>query len=468
MTEFITENANIEGVIVKDPENYPKELRLVLVQSNKFTGASDEFDVSLSRYDNDKKAYDSEKIKKAFEKIAQDTGKELEVPESITKDSVAKALKDVKGESIEVFVGEYDRKDKDGNLQSTETYKSLFEPVKFESSFVRKTHDIEDLINELPINDFNQKVRVRPIAIQNQDMRKYFSNGKFSDAEVIEDTKTRLGFAQKVAAILKKDESENAQKALNRLTEYVKTHTDSEGNFFGTSSGIIKTSGVFSPKSYQVKGMDEYTKTVIPNMINEQQVSGRANLSTVRLYFVSDELGDDKVFRTRPLKELIFDQKGEQLAVTFNPDDTNFFEFAKFLEPLYRLNFISDEKVNELRNETNPYTFINTITEAFIENSVMANVKASVVSGNATASILNLETPTEEELSKGTKDFRGQKSDESKDDKPSEEKSDVSQAEPKEEVKAEPKEEAKAETKDGNPFATSGDISDINDDDLPF
>src|SRR5699024_8350166 len=410
----LTETATVAGVILKEPENFPKELRLELTQSNLFTDSEESFDVALTSYDDDEKTYNRSKLEKAFNRIAEDTETEIEVPDNITKESVTKALKNAKGKSIEVYIGERDLKNEDGELIGTDTYKSLFPQIQFSNKFIKSTHKIEDLVKMLELTDLNKKIRVRPIAFQYQDMTSAYAGGEFKKADVVEATKTRLGFARHIASVLQKDESENAKKAQERLTAYVKKHmkdakSDNPNDFTGRSGDIIQEVGLFSDRAYQAKGVDEYVTTVLSNMLDNQKLKGRANLGTVRMFFTVDSLGDDVIFKTRPLREGIFKKNGnssEILKATFNPDDTNFYEFRKFIEPLFRLGALSHEDVKDMKDDTNHFSILNRLTDTLIDNSIMAQVHVLSSGENYSADVLTLEHPSENEVSKGTKDYR--------------------------------------------------------------
>src|SRR5699024_10866959 len=170
----------------------------------------------------------------------------------------------------------------------------------------------------------------------------------------------------------------------------------------------------------------------------------------------------------------IFKKNGnssEILKATFNPDDTNFYEFRKFIEPLFRLGALSHEDVKDMKDDTNHFSILNRLTDTLIDNSIMAQVHVLSSGENYSADVLTLEHPSENEVSKGTKDYRSDEIDEpSNNDETSTEttattESDVIKDEPKQEpVKSENDDTSTSD--EDNPFK-SGAI-DIDDDDLPF
>src|SRR5699024_10419365 len=111
----------------------------------------EQYTVALARTGDGDKKFDTNQVKKAFDVLSEQTGETLEVPDSISKTSVEKALKSIKGKEIELYVGTIEATEYD---QDTETYKVVGEknyhslyPVNYNSGggFINPTNSVSEL-----------------------------------------------------------------------------------------------------------------------------------------------------------------------------------------------------------------------------------------------------------------------------------------------------------------------------------
>lgn len=454
MTENVKETiVTIADVISKEYEGQPTRLKLEVTEDNMFTGKTEVSSVALTESESlEGKDFKRDKLEKAFNRIADYTGVELEMPKSISKTSVANALKPVKGKSLEVFIGTGVNKNENDVEEGTFTYHSLYEPTEgFE--YLNANSKISDLMS---IDDrFKEGTvfTVKPLGFQGEINTKYFQDGKPHDAEMLEETKTRIGFARTLYKILKGDDSDYAKDIQKRLEKYINQNTIDD-KFVGSTGGIIQQVGVFSDQSKNAKKLDDVTVMNLEKTLSNQKRSGRAYTGTVRLIFEVDGF-DGKTFKSRPLKEAKI-PRSETFVTTFNPEDTNFMEFAKFTEPLYRLGVLTMDDLNEIKGMTKWFDIMNKITDVITENNLVAKVSIDSVSSNYFVNLIGFEFD------------EGQGSDIEKegDALEQEAKKQASKEQEKVEETQETKQEApKEEIKKDNPFEKGIDISD---DDLPF
>ena len=379
MTETNTVIANISEVVSKEYEGQPTRLKLELTEDNMFTGKTETSSVALTESEtNEGKDFKRDKLEKAFKRISDYTGVELEVPKSISKTSVATALKPVKGKSLEVYVGTGTSKNDEGIEDGHFTYHSLYEPSDgFDyvtaSSKISELMALDDRFKEGTV------FTVRPVGFQGEMNTKYFQDSKPHDAEMIEETNTRVGFARTLYKILKGDDSEESQKIRTRLEKYIKQNTIDD-DFLGTTGGIIQQVGIFSDQSKRAKHLDDVTVLNLEKTLSSNKHSGRAYTGTVRLVFSVDGL-DGHTFRTRPLKEAKI-PRSETFVTTFNPKDTNFMEYAKFTEPLYRMGALTMDDLEEIKGMDKWFDIMNKIYEIIEREGLVAKVSIDSVGGS--------------------------------------------------------------------------------------
>src|SRR5699024_11341644 len=159
----------------------------------------EQYTVALARTGDGDKKFDTNQVKKAFDVLSEQPGETLEVPDSISKTSIEKALKPVKGKEIELYVGTIEATEYD---QDTETYKVVGEknyhslyPVNNNSGggFITPTNSVSEL-TEIGYKE-GDVVYVNPLGINVEKNKKYFKNNKPYDAKLLEGSETRYGFA---------------------------------------------------------------------------------------------------------------------------------------------------------------------------------------------------------------------------------------------------------------------------------
>lgn len=456
MTENVKETiVTIADVISKEYEGQPTRLKLEVTEDNLFTGKKEVSSVALTESESvEGKDFKRDKLEKAFKRISDYTETKLEVPKSISKTSVTNALKPVKGQSLEVFIGTGVNKNEDGIEEGTFSYHSLYEPSEgFE--YLSANAKISDLMAMDERFKKGTVFTVKPIGFQGEINTKYFQDGRPHDAEMLEETRTRIGFARALYKILKGDDSDYAKKIQDRLTKYINQNTIDD-KFVGSTGGIIQQVGVFSDQSKNAKHLDDVTVMNLEKTLSSQKRSGRAYTGTVRLIFEIDGI-EGKTFKSRPLKEAKI-PLSETFVSTFNPEDTNFMEFAKFTEPLYRLGALTMDDLKEIKGMNKWYDIMNKITDVITENHLVAKVSIDAVSDNYFVNLIGFEYDN------------GDNSDETSHEEPmtEKEKDDTEQntkeASSQEKEEVEPSQNNDTVQKD-NPFEKGIDISD---DDLPF
>lgn len=464
--------AKVTGEIVENiSEKYKNSLRMELSFTNIFTMLTETIEVKLTETQKvDTTEYRADKIEKAFDHLSEMTGQELKVPKSITADSIKKAIKPIVGQSIEVFIGENTIEDKEGNLSHSTRYYSLFEGGNVE--YLRANSKPDDLIAAKPeIKDTKKAFvgRIEGFTFENND--KYFTNDKPHEAQMVEETKTRRGLAEHLYGILKADPSNKAKEKAANLTRYMKENTI-DGVFRGTTSGILQSVGVFSDKSHDAKEMDEITVMKLVNLMSNESARGRAYTASVRLLFTVNgvpkkEDGSDSIFQTHRLKASNFPKRGEMLVTTFNPHDTNFSEFAGFVQPLYQMGALNDEDLAELRTMTKWFDIINKIHSVITREEVYAKLALGIVADKKTFNFLGFQKPQPHEVVEGEVTVQTA----SEQHAEVQEESVVTETKeaivPEEEVVAEVKTEKQDAPQSTNPFENVQTAT-VEDDDLPF
>lgn len=464
--EQVTVLAKLDGVIAFEPreddEKQIKQLRLAFTEENKFTGMEEQYTVALARTGDGDKKFDTNQVKKAFDVLSEQTGETLEVPDSISKTSVEKALKSIKGKEIELYVGTIEATEYD---QDTETYKVVGEknyhslyPVNNNSGggFIKPTNSVSEL-TEIGYKE-GDVLHVNPVGLNVEKNTKYFKNNKPHDAKLLEGSETRYGFAGTLWKMLKGDDGEEATKSRERLEKYMNSAKDKDGNFIGSTGKIIQAINIPGETNNRREDFDEVLMMNLDKLLDDRKTSGRANTGTVRLIFSLDELGNDKTFKSKQLKESRY-PKNENYVTTFNPDDTNFMEFSKFTEPLYQLGALSSDDFEEIKGMTSPYEIVGKLVEVIERENLVAKVALDSISGqNHYVNLLGFEYPKEQPKQDEPKANESATEQESNNEEPKEK----TKEQPKEEPKEQPKEE---QAKGDSPFDTGIDISD---DDLPF
>lgn len=456
MTENVKETiVTIADVISKEYEGQPTRLKLEVTEDNLFTGKKEVSSVALTESESvEGKDFKRDKLEKAFKRISDYTETELEVPKSISKTSVTNALKPVKGQSLEVFIGTGVNKNEDGVEEGTFSYHSLYEPSEgFE--YLSANAKISDLMAMDERFKKGTVFTVKPIGFQGEINTKYFQDGRPHDAEMLEETRTRIGFARALYKILKGDDSDYAKKIQDRLTKYINQNTIDD-KFVGSTGGIIQQVGIFSDQSKNAKHLDDVTVMNLEKTLSSQKRSGRAYTGTVRLIFEIDGI-EGKTFKSRPLKEAKI-PLNETFVSTFNPEDTNFMEFAKFTEPLYRLGALTMDDLKEIKGMNKWYDIMNKITDVITENHLVAKVSIDAVSDNYFVNLIGFEYDN------------GDNSDETSHEEPMIEKEKDDTEQNTKETSSQEKEEVESSQNNDtvqkdNPFEKGIDISD---DDLPF
>lgn len=457
--EQVVVSAKLDGVIEFEPretdEKKIKKLRLAFVEENQFTGMSEEYTIALTQTGDGEKQYDEKRLAKALNVLNEQTGEEIEVPKSISKTSVEKVLKPIKGKEINLYVGtiddvQYDEESSSYKVVGEKTYHSLY-PVGQGggNSFIKPTSSVSELI-ESGYSE-GDVLHVNPIGINVEFNTKYFKNNKPHDAELLQGSETRYGFAGTLWKMLKADSGEEATKSRERLEKYMNSAKDKDGNFIGSTGKIIQAINIPGETNRRRNDFDEVLMMNLDKMLDDRKTNGRANTGSIRLIFTVDSEGKDKTFKSRQLKESRY-PKNENYVTTFNPDDTTFMEFAKFVEPLYQMGALTQEDFEEIKQMTSPFEITGKLTSVIQREGLIAKVVLDSVGGsNHYVNVVGFEFPKEEPQAE-----------------PKEETNEEPKAEqPKEEEpKEQPKEEPKAEQPEEENVFNNG--IDIDNDDLPF
>lgn len=463
MTEQTTTFGKISGEVLENTgEKFKHSLKLELVQDNIFTGLQDKFEVKLTESETvGESDYKADKLEKAFDTISEKTGVELKVPKKISVAEIKKAIKPVVGQSIEVFIGEAEQKDSKGNIQGTIRYHSLYEGQ--EITYLRSNASISELMDYRTDLKDNVKFLVKPVGFSMEQNTKYFDgNNNAHDAEMVEGTETRKGLATAIFNILKKDGKQDVSPELQQqLTDYMNQAKDAEGNFIGTTSGILKSVGVFTSKNFLAKRLEPTTVFLLASLLDAQQTTGRAWTASLRLIFSVNGAPSDKLFKTRALKEAPYDKKGEIFAATFNPKDTNFREFSKFIQPLYETGAMTQEDVAAIRETTKWHEIVNKIEEVIEREGLYAEVSISTAANNKTVNLLGFKKPSESDIVVGNVEKPEREPVEDAQDDATDTVETVEPTPPVTDV-------VQDAPKNDNPFVNATGPIDISDDDLPF
>src|SRR5699024_421986 len=165
---------------------------------SKFTGMEEQYTVALARTGDGDKKFDTNQVNKVFDVLSEQTCETLEIPDSIPKTSVEKALKSIKGKEIELYDGtieatEYDQDRQTYKVVGKKNYNSLY-PVNNNSGggFIKPTNSVSEL-TEIGYKE-GDVLHVNPIGINVEKNTKYFKNNKPYDAKLLEGSETRYGF----------------------------------------------------------------------------------------------------------------------------------------------------------------------------------------------------------------------------------------------------------------------------------
>ena len=472
-----TTEATISDIIERRYQGQVTKLRLNLVEENMFSGQTEYFSVPLTHSQTvDGDDFKKDKLEKAFKVISEQTGTDIEVPKTITLDTLNDAINDVKGETIEVVVGRRERKERDSkNKQAKDitvgyyTYYSLYEDY----DFMVANSTINELVKENDSYGRGTILIADPLGFQIEVSDFYFSDGVKHEAEMLEETNTRIGFARMVYKYLHSDSNDNKfiQDCKERLEKYMKENKDNQGEFVGRTGDIIEKVGVFSDQAKNARYLDDITVMRLEKLVSNQKASGRAWLGSLRLVFSLKN--KQKTYRTHALRESKI-PNNEEYKVTFNPKDTDFREFSKFTEPLYRLGALTKDDLKEMRQTTSVRELVNKIYEVIEREQLVARISISERGRNYYANLLGFEyresqddieeetTYFENGIDSHTEAVAPKIDNNTKDSKDAEEKANIN-----DKAQSKPKRKRKKKKEETN-FIQSHHFDDVSDEDLPF
>ncbi|MEJ7209964.1 hypothetical protein [Staphylococcus capitis] len=388
--DYDTIEVKVKDIVLDKIPNFPNAIRLKAEYHNIFDNKLTKISVKLTETINaNSVVFKENKLNDAFEQLNQYIDHDLKVPNKINIDTVSEELKPLIDKEITVYREEYINEDREtGEKQSRVVY--TLKPVEIKE-YIKSNSSINQFLEMHPELK-SKSFLVKPVGFSLEKNNGYFNRNKFVQVETINATKTRLGLAKYIYKhILYKDKTKKGELIRKDLSDYMNNNKNEDGIFEGTTSGILKSIGAFTHNSVNARGLGKETVSELNELVNERSGKGRANIATFRLIFSLENEPEYK-YKTRRLKEAMYQLDGEILAATINPDDTNYMEFAKFTEPLYSIGALSsDVDLEEIKQLKEWYEITDKLIEIMNRENVFARIEISSVNGNKTFNLIGLE-----------------------------------------------------------------------------
>lgn len=472
----------VAGVTEKEAtENAPARLYLLLKENNIFSFHEEEITVKLTET-NDNGEYKRDALEKAFDTLKERVEGDVDfnLPKEIKVSTVETQIKKIEGQVVEVYVGTNTFKRDDGTEVET-SYHSLYEPVSnFE--YAQANAKVSELVDANPEKyKENAVFKLYPTAFQYEiNTRRYDKASNSSEpVNMVEETATRLGLYKYLGGMLKQGTEKGEKEATKRLKNMQNLITADGKDINATTGEILSNVGTFSEEGKYAGDFSQLILSQLTSLLSRTSRSGRAYTGTVRILGNIEGESEEDVYRTSPLRELLYPNAKNRYRVIFNPQDTNFTEWKHILEPLYYLGVVTDSHVAELKEMTTYREIGEKIMQIILENRLVAKVTLAKNGNNSFFQLVGFELPQGDDvnrpLSKAVQNDNIDKS-ELASDEPlkegvQEEKEQATQdaSENSVETQSEPETETQSDNNSDNPFSTSnGKPIDISDDDLPF
>lgn len=474
----------VAGVTEKEAtENAPARLYLLLKENNIFSFHEEEITVKLTET-NDNGEYKRDALEKAFDTLKERVEGDVDfnLPKEIKVSTVETQIKKIEGQVVEVYVGTNTFKRDDGTEVET-SYHSLYEPVSnFE--YAQANAKVSELVDANPEKyKENAVFKLYPTAFQYEiNTRRYDKASNSSEpVNMVEETATRLGLYKYLGGMLKQGTEKGEKEATKRLKNMQNLITADGKDINATTGEILSNVGTFSEEGKYAGDFSQLILSQLTSLLSRTSRSGRAYTGTVRILGNIEGESEEDVYRTSPLRELLYPNAKNRYRVIFNPQDTNFTEWKHILEPLYYLGVVTDSHVAELKEMTTYREIGEKIMQIILENRLVAKVTLAKNGNNSFFQLVGFELPQGDDvnrpLSKAVQNDNIDKS-ELASDEPlkegvQEEKEQATQDASEDSVETQSEPETETETQSDNnsdnPFSTSnGKPIDISDDDLPF
>ena len=479
----------VAGVTEKEAtENSPARLYLVLKEDNIFSFHEEEINVKLTQTD-DSGEFKRDALEKAFATLKERVGNDIDVdfnlPKEIKVSTVETQIKKIEGQVIEVFVGTNTFKRDDGTEMET-SYHSLYEPVSnFE--YAQANAKVSELVDANPEKyKENAVFKLYPTAFQYEiNTRRYDKASNSSEpVNMVEETATRLGLYKYLGGMLKQGTEKGEKEATKRLKNMQNLITSDGKDINATTGEILSNVGTFSEEGKYAGDFSQLILSQLTSLLSRTSRSGRAYTGTVRILGNIEGESEENVYRTSPLRELLYPNAKNRYRVIFNPQDTNFTEWKHILEPLYYLGVVTDSHVAELKEMTTYREIGEKIMQIILENRLVAKVTLAKNGNNSFFQLVGFELPQGDDvnrpLSKAVQNDNIDKSELATDEplkegvqeekeQATQDKKDSVETDTQSETETETETKTESNDNSDNPFSTSnGKPIDISDDDLPF
>lgn len=406
--EKIALEAKLTGVeaVEKQFDGKVNTTLYAVLSTNNVFGLGDDSLVKLTERENQNEPFDKEKLKRAFEKIAENIsvnhdGQDvsIEVPSEISKESVEQALKPHFDESIRYYEGFGTQATEGSDEERTYKYYSLYEGS---GGFEFANAKVADLVQFRPDieENHNETFIGIPVAFQEDKWNSIFAGqNKSEPADYIDGTQDLRGLGGYLYKTLQKDDSAFAKQKAESLAKYMKDNADKL-----TAIGIIQEVGIFSDKSRDAKKFNDDMVVLALSQALDKTKKRHAELASVRGLFKVPGAPEDKIFKTKPLDAFKYKPKrgtNTNWQTIYHPKDVSYLDFKDFLAPLANRGYIGQDEAKEFTALTNGIDITRKLQEIMEKNNLgfqlrLTNLENGRVQNNSSIELVNIiELPTD-------------------------------------------------------------------------
>lgn len=334
--------------------------------------------------------YDRKHLMRSFNELSEQLEIELELPEEITGETVAKALEPVIGENITVFKS-YGVVDRDGEKQQI-IYYSLF-PESAGIQFPDATYD--ELFERYPSLKENGKEFVAELSAITPDIKDvtFDDKGNSSPVKFPEGSETLKGVGKHIYDILEDDGGDFAKELQKKLVDYM------NGKIV-TLTGIVQTIGIWTDKAYDADKLKRPTVMLLADMLNKNS-SAHIPMAEVRYTFKFPD--NDAVYNSQAQSTSYFKSSmPEDWKVRFHPEDLSIHDFMNIVLPLEQRGLLTSSDAKELKAMDNSYQILGKLTEIIAESGLNAKFRMTYGSSSGSFNYPTFIGLTREEPTFGT------------------------------------------------------------------
>lgn len=339
--------AKFKGIEEVDGGNFKDKLNANLVFGNKF---GVQHDVKVKMAEESGGVFQNDNLGAIFDKLNEELGTDMKVPEEITKETLEEALAPAIGENVEVLKLK-------GTAQEDGSSFTYYSFIKTGGGFQFATAKIRDLVDRYPELKQPGKTFVADLEGLVPDILDviFKNNNDVSPTTPPKGSDTLNGVIKILGNVLKKDGSDFAKTLMNNLGALY----EKENKSF---KDILHAVGVWSTNSTMAeKFNDKTTVLMLQSLINKND-RNHLPYGTVRLTFSVG--GEDITYQTSSLRTSHYKtSRNLDFTTSYHPEDSSYLDFLDFLIPMDELGIVTEEQAQAIQKMNGHENILRKITE---------------------------------------------------------------------------------------------------------